>query len=90
MDRQGFVQIEQLLSGLNAHNHFDGTVARSDLEYIIATSEKQRYEIVGDKSLLPMGRQYVHLSTDVETAVSVGMLRDEEPVILEIDAQICA
>ena len=34
-----------------------------------------------------MGRQYVHLSTDVETAISVGMRRDEDPVILEIDAQ---
>lgn len=126
MDRQGFVQIEQLLSGLNAHNHFGGTVGLSDLEYIIAYSEKQRYEIVGDKiralyghsfsmkiqkekaeppavlyhgtakrfvesikekGLLPMGRQYVHLSTDVETAISVGMRRDEDPVILEIDAQ---
>ena len=123
MDRQGFVQIEQLLSGLNAHNHFGGTVGLSDLEYIIANSEKQRYEIVGDKiralyghsfsmkiqkekaeppavlyhgtakrfvesikekGLLPMGRQYVHLSTDVETAISVGMRRDEDPVILEI------
>ena len=126
MDRQGFVQIEQLLSGLNAHNHFGETVTRSDLEFIIATSDKQRYEIVDDKiralyghsfsmkiqkqkaeppailfhgtakrfidtikekGLLPMGRQYVHLSTDVETAISVGMRRDEEPFILEIDAQ---
>lgn len=126
MDRQGFVQIGQLISGLNAHNNFGETVTRSDLEYIIATSEKQRYEIAGDKiralyghsfsmkiqkqkaeppsvlyhgtakrfidsikekGLLPMGRQYVHLSTDVETAISVGMRRDEEPVILEIDAQ---
>ena len=126
MDRQGFVQIEQLLSGLNAHNHFGETVGLSDLEYIIENSEKQRYEIVGDKirtlyghsfamriqkekakppavlyhgtakrfvesikerGLLPMGRQYVHLSTDVETAISVGMRRDEDPVILEIDAQ---
>ena len=43
MDRQGFVQIEQLLSGLNAHNHFGGTVGLSDLEYIIANSEKQRF-----------------------------------------------
>ena len=30
---------------------------------------------------------YITFSTDVETAISVGMRRDEEPFILEIDAQ---
>lgn len=36
--------------------------------------------------LKPMGRQYVHLSVDTDTAVQVGKRRDKSPVILVIDA----
>ncbi len=36
--------------------------------------------------LKPMGRQYVHLSIDTDTAVQVGKRRDIVPVILVIDA----
>lgn len=36
--------------------------------------------------LLPMSRQFVHLSIDVETAVQVGKRRDKNPIILVIDA----
>lgn len=38
------------------------------------------------EGLLPMGRQYVHLSTDVATAEAVGKRRDQHPAILKIDA----
>ena len=37
------------------------------------------------EGLKPMSRQYVHLSTDIETAMHVGKRRDSEPVILKID-----
>ena len=37
--------------------------------------------------LKPMGRQYVHLSVDTDTAVQVGKRRDNIPVILVIDAK---
>ncbi len=37
--------------------------------------------------LLPMNRQYVHLSVDVDTATLVGKRRDDKPVILKIDAK---
>ena len=37
--------------------------------------------------LLPMQRQYVHLSTDVQTAKQVGSRHDDHPVILTIDTQ---
>ena len=37
--------------------------------------------------LKPMGRQYVHLSVDTDTAMQVGKRRDNDPVILVIDAQ---
>lgn len=39
------------------------------------------------EGLLPMGRQYVHLSTDVAMAESVGKRRDNHPVILKINAK---
>ncbi len=37
--------------------------------------------------LLPMKRQYVHLSVDMDTATVVGKRRDDNPIILEIDAK---
>lgn len=37
--------------------------------------------------LLPMGRQYVHLSVDKKTAREVGKRHDHEPVILKIHAK---
>ena len=42
---------------------------------------------IREKGLLPKGRQYVHLSQDVETAYSVGMRHDMKPCILKIDAK---
>lgn len=44
-------------------------------------------ESIEDKGLLPKGRQYVHLSIDVDTAYQVGKRRDNEPIILEINAK---
>ncbi|HEX3045548.1 MAG TPA: RNA 2'-phosphotransferase [Bacillota bacterium] len=38
------------------------------------------------KGLMPMGRNYVHLSVDIETAILVGKRRDSKPVILTIEA----
>ncbi len=40
--------------------------------------------------LKPMGRQYVHLSCDKETAIRVGKRRDETPAILLIDTAIAS
>lgn len=37
--------------------------------------------------LIPKGRQYVHLSMDTETALIVGKRRDDNPVLLEINAK---
>lgn len=42
---------------------------------------------IREKGLIPKGRQYVHLSSDRETAVMVGSRRDKKPVILKIAAQ---
>ncbi|MGG3839450.1 RNA 2'-phosphotransferase [Paenibacillus dendritiformis] len=40
-----------------------------------------------DEGLRPMGRQYVHLSADKETAMLVGKRRDAAPVLLKVDAE---
>ena len=49
LDEQGFVPIAQLLHALNESNEFEREIIQADLEQIIATSEKKRHEIVGDK-----------------------------------------
>ena len=49
LDEQGFVSIAQLLHALNESNEFEREIIQADLEQIIATSEKKRHEIVGDK-----------------------------------------
>lgn len=42
---------------------------------------------IREKGLLPAGRQYVHLSQDMETAYEVGRRRDKNPCILKIAAK---
>ena len=44
-------------------------------------------ESIMEEGLLPQGRQYVHLSQDVETAGKVGKRHDDIPCILMIDAK---
>ncbi len=44
------------------------------------------YEAIKLEGLKPMGRQYVHLSEDEETARSVALRRTNKPVILCIEA----
>jgi putative RNA 2'-phosphotransferase len=42
--------------------------------------------LILERGLLPMRRQYVHLSGDRETALAVGRRKDRAPVLLVIDA----
>lgn len=44
-------------------------------------------ESIKENGLLPRGRQYVHLSIDVDTALQVGKRRDNQPIILVINAK---
>ena len=124
LDEHGFVGIDNLLAALNAKGP-KRSVTRTDLERIIAESDKKRHEIVGDRiratyghstskhieaepaappatlyhgtsrsaatqilveGIKPMGRQYVHLSADAETAMTVGVRHDNKPALLKIDA----
>lgn len=42
---------------------------------------------IKENGLLPKGRQYVHLSQDIEIAEDVGKRHDQKPCILKIDAK---
>ena len=42
---------------------------------------------IQQNGLLAMKRQYVHLSTNIKTAIQVGKRKDEQPVLLVIDAK---
>jgi len=48
---------------------------------------KRFIDSIKETGLLPMKRQYVHLSVDEDTATVVGKRRDSEPVLLKIDTQ---
>ncbi|PYY25816.1 putative RNA 2'-phosphotransferase [Paenibacillus illinoisensis] len=43
-----------------------------------------------EQGLQPRQRQYVHLSADMNTAEQVGRRRDDQPVILKINAALAA
>ena len=49
LDEQGFVPIAQLLHALNESGAYEREITQADLEQIIATSDKKRHEITGDK-----------------------------------------
>jgi len=49
--------------------------------YTITESLKQKKQ-----GLISKNRQYVHLSQEQETATTVGRRRDDNPVVLSIDA----
>lgn len=51
------------------------------------TSQIAYQKIDGGEGIKPMSRQYVHLSSDFETAVRVGKRHDSRPVILKIDTK---
>ncbi len=44
-------------------------------------------ESIREQGLIPKSRQYVHLSSDIETAIQVGKRRSENPILLKINAK---
>lgn len=44
-------------------------------------------ETIKIQGITPMNRQYVHLSEDIKTAVSVGKRKTSNPIILEINTK---
>jgi len=50
-------------------------------------TRRKTYPVILEKGLKPMGRQYVHLTTQKELALRIGRRRDPEPVLLEVQAK---
>jgi len=53
---------------------------------IVPWTARRFVKSIKEKGLQPQGRQYVHLSADVETALQVGKRRDIKPVLLIVNA----
>ncbi|GCE17908.1 RNA 2'-phosphotransferase [Dictyobacter kobayashii] len=54
--------------------------------YLFHGTTPAAYEQIRQSGLLPMGRQYVHLSEDRETALQVARRRTSQPIILVVAA----
>ncbi len=55
-------------------------------EYLYHGTSPQFIERIRQFGLLPMKRQYVHLSTNKEIALDVGKRKSDKPIILKIEA----
>lgn len=55
-------------------------------QYLYHGTSHKFIDSIKEKGLSPMKRQYVHYSTNKETAYMVGSRRDHQPIILVIDA----
>ncbi len=55
-------------------------------EYLFHGTSPQHIEQIKNSGLLPMRRQYVHLSTNQEIALEVRKRKCRKPVLLKIDA----
>jgi len=55
-------------------------------EYLFHGTARRNMEKIEQEGLLPMKRQYVHLSVTPEDAYKVGLRRDKNPVILKVSA----
>lgn len=125
LDEEGWVPAQSLVAALRVEKSSWAELTQSDLERMIAQSEKKRHELRDGKirafyghsvpqrlardraappatlyhgtspeaaenikrvGLQPMGRQFVHLSADAETATKVGSRKGKSPVILKINA----
>lgn len=125
LDEMGWVPVAELLAALQNDRPEWRDISRGDLAAIIAQSDKQRFEMAGDRiralyghsvpqrltripaepppflfhgtsanvinaiiteGLKPMGRQYVHLSADRQTARQVAARKRGKSVILTVQA----
>lgn len=62
-------------------------IAEEPPEILYHGTARRFLEAILSEGLLPKGRQYVHLSSETDTAMQVGRRRDEKPVLLKIYAK---
>lgn len=53
-------------------------------EILYHGTSRKNLEFILRRGIMPMHRQYVHLSTSAEEAKSVGLRRDEKPVVIRV------
>ena len=88
-DKQRFEIREGRIRALYGHS-LPGTIARTPSvppDVLFHGTSPDAGRRIREEGLKPMGRQYVHLSTDGATARQVGLRRSRAPVILGIDAK---
>ncbi len=56
-------------------------------QYLYHGTARRFLKSIQEKGLLPMKRQYVHLSDDQMTALEVGLRHDHKPILLKIEAK---
>jgi putative RNA 2'-phosphotransferase len=61
------------------------TISRPPARLFHGTAPKT-WGLIREEGLRPMGRQYVHLSVDIDTATAVGRRKSPNPVILAVNA----
>lgn len=61
-------------------------VAQAPPRWLFHGTSPEAVELIRADGLRPMGRQFVHLSVDRDTARSVGSRKSDVPVILRVDA----
>jgi putative RNA 2'-phosphotransferase len=59
-------------------------------EILFHGTSKESAQRILEVGLLPMGRQYVHLSVEIGMAVSVGRRKSVQPVLIRVEAQRAA
>ena len=62
-------------------------VAITPPEVLYHGTSREAAEKILKEGITPQNRQFVHMSTDIETATNVGLRHDKEPVILVVDTQ---
>ncbi|MGI6118719.1 MAG: RNA 2'-phosphotransferase [Bilifractor sp.] len=87
-DKQRFEMTKTKIRALYGHSvPVKITKKEADPPAVLYHGTARRFlKSILEKGLLPMSRQYVHLSADQETARQVGLRRDSSPAILQIDA----
>ena len=91
IDKERFEIKDDKIRAYYGHSFKDRIIKLPTLppEILYHGTSHEASEKILQEGLLPQARQYVHLSSDVPTALNVGSRKDENPVLLKINAS-CA
>jgi len=87
MEKQRFEILDGKIRALYGHS-FSSIIQHKEAvppEVLFHGTAHKFLDSIRAKGLVHMGRQFVHLSEDIETAITVGKRRDKQPVILVVD-----